>query len=863
MTNTVQMQATTRSPGRVGECANATAAPARIRRSGVLGRGAGRALRAAMLVMLGFTASPGASDEARNPASSEWRFRIVSGNPTDAGEWPWSVALMDISGRWGPREHYCGGSVIAPRWVLTAAHCVDNGVAPEEIQALVGTNDLDSGGTRINVRSILVHEGYSPGRTPNDIALLELARPAPVPAVAIPDRARTAEAAAPGTTATAVGWGLLRDVELSCEPGEDPRGSECTARGGVVGHHVEAETGQPVKISDLLPSRLMEVDLPLVDERSCREAYPDETVDHRNLCAGFAQGGKDSCKADSGGPLVVRDGNEWLQAGVVSWGEGCARPGKYGVYTNVGVFASWIEARTGLALASSAEASPAPVATATDPLSEPASTEELVTQGTDPEPHSEPASTEELVTQGTDPEPHSEPASTEELVTQDTDSGLLPSAAAVKGGRALLVCVNRYADPRIQDLRGAVADGRNMRRLLVEHLGYEPEGILMLVDQEATREAILSAIEHWLIDGTRAGDRALLYYAGHGYFQVDRDGDEADGYDEVLVPHDARRISSDTHPMQLSNLIGDDEVAKLLDELHDRQVSVIVDSGHSGTMTLSAAPGSTDQRYVRTLLTPDARDFGRRDLESAFARSALAARQRDTGFIEARGNVVAWSAVSPLQLALEDREAGQPQGVFTRRFIRGIAKRLADRDGDGFVSHAELLDYVRAESEAYCLRHQRHCQAGLTPTLQAHRDLLLVDVASGTRLGADEVSTAGGALAHDNSARVALDIWPSSRLRFEEPIRYLVRSARSGHLLIVNVAPDGKVYQMFPNPISDEAGTGTVIEAERTVEIGNPYSGFAHQGRAASGARIPVRSGDRGSGFAHRSPGTPPRPQTG
>ena len=760
--------------------------PAGIRQLVGFGSRATQTLSAATLVFLAF-ATTNAADEPASRSASEQFTRIVGGLQSEAGKWPWSVALILPDKPSGARQQFCGGSVVAPRWVLTAAHCVDSFTA-DRIQVLVGTHDLERGGRRVDVRAIHSHEGYSDFSTENDIALLELARPARVPAVTLPDTDRVASIATPDTTATAIGWGLLRP--LRCEPGTNPNAFECDARGGVAGHFVDDLTGRPVQESDVLTSRLMEVELPLVDERTCLAAYPGAAIDERTLCAGLRRGGKDSCQGDSGGPLVVRDGDAWVQTGVVSWGHGCAKPGKYGVYTNVGAFAHWVEARTGLALAQS----------------------NVVDVPQDPTPPDEPLE-EEVATSTTEPEPPppAEPA----------------SATAPKGDRALIIGIDLYADARIQDLRGAVRDSRNMRRLLSEHLGFEPEGIRTLINNEATREAILTEIDNWLVNGTHPGARALLYYAGHGYFQLDDDGDEQDGFDEVLVPQDARIVSGETRPMHVANLIRDDEVGALLDELRDREAYLIIDSCHSGTMTRSAAAAKADQRYVRTLLGPDSRDFGRRDaLELPFTRSAAAARQRDAGFIESNGNLVAWSAVSPLQLALEDREADELQGVFTRRFVRGIAEGLADRDGDGRVIHAELLDYLRAESAAYCTRHPRDCEAGLTPLLEASRDLLISEVATGEALGEEAQASAEGTLSHSNTAGVRLEIRPSARIRIGEEVTYRVQSARSGHLLIVDVASDGKVTQLFPNRFSELAGQGASIVAGRNIEIPNAYYGF-------------------------------------
>ena len=91
---------------------------------------------------------------------------------------------------------------------------------------------------------------------------------------------------------------------------------------------------------------LRKVDVPLVSSKRCEAAYPDQISDTM-ICAGLDKGGKDSCQGDSGGPLLVKlaDGTRAL-AGVVSWGEGCARPQKFGVYSKVNAVTAWIASET-------------------------------------------------------------------------------------------------------------------------------------------------------------------------------------------------------------------------------------------------------------------------------------------------------------------------------------------------------------------------------------------------------------------------------------------------------------------------------------------------------------------------------------
>jgi len=237
--------------------------------------------------------------------------RIVGGMSVAIEDHPWQVALVRAALSEPARHQFCGGSIIGDRWVVTAAHCVDAFFVarkPSNVDIIAGTAEYRSGGERIAVEGIHVPQGWD---DPNkispldfDVALLKLSRPLtlgqPIP-IAQQDLVLS-----PGTETNVTGWGALSEGG----PGSN---------------------------------KLMGVSLPVVATDICNSAESYNGQITANMwCAGRREGGLDSCQGDSGGPNWTPVGGKAVLTGIVSWGEGCARRLKYGIYTNVAKMSGWI-----------------------------------------------------------------------------------------------------------------------------------------------------------------------------------------------------------------------------------------------------------------------------------------------------------------------------------------------------------------------------------------------------------------------------------------------------------------------------------------------------------------------------------------
>jgi V8-like Glu-specific endopeptidase len=232
--------------------------------------------------------------------TSERHPPVIGGSPGSKANWPWLVGLKVDTFSLA----FCQGTLLSPRAVLTAAHCVSGSQTHDALKVIAITDDVNGQKAikEVQVSDILVHPLYSREKARvYNIAILKLKEPLPPPFVMI-SHARAS----------------------------DPAPDTLTEIAAITG----AKFG------------ILEAKVPIVAGETCGSSMKDIGVvdDTRNICAGFTAGGVDTCYGASGGPLAVSDkAGRKYQVGITSWGEGCALPDRYSVYTRVSAFVDWIK----------------------------------------------------------------------------------------------------------------------------------------------------------------------------------------------------------------------------------------------------------------------------------------------------------------------------------------------------------------------------------------------------------------------------------------------------------------------------------------------------------------------------------------
>jgi len=423
-------------------------------------------------------------------------------------------------------------------------------------------------------------------------------------------------------------------------------------------------------------------------------------------------------------------------------------------------------------------------------------------------------------------------------------------AARAQDDRALLIGIGTYENlPEDMFLHGPKNDVKAIEALLTGTLSFKPEAVRVLTDDKASREAILSSVNDWLIAGTAPGDRIYLYFSGHGLQVKDVSKDEEDGMDEALSTYDIKAGEADW-----TNVILDDDLEVLLEKMKGRAVTLVIDACHSGTISRSLSAeqlsGLSGARYLP------------RPFANALKNTVTRGLRIDLGVVDkpaelTAGGVTAWSAAAPYQVAWDDVRLPieDRHGVFTSAYVAGYKLSESDGNANGLVSNAELFQYVTTKSKDYCST-QENCD-NLDPQLESEPDALGASVAKPEPYKTEQTATAtnqqqgkpepeyqeakvdaGAATAYvdvnpvaaigdivgkadTGDVTVSLDTGPA--LKKGQPFKISITSKYNGHLVLLDVNGEGVATQIFPNEMAQKI---TPLSAGSTLTIPDDYYGF-------------------------------------
>ncbi|CAD7676965.1 unnamed protein product [Nyctereutes procyonoides] len=256
--------------------------------------------------------------------STQGGGRIIGGQDAVIGAWPWMVSLQVFTSHNNRRYHACGGTLLNSHWLLTAAHCFVSKKKVYDWRLVFGAREIVYGNDKPAkppqqeryVEKIIIHESYIPSLEYNDIALMKITPPVPCGQFIGPGCLPQFRAGPPRVPqgCWVAGWGFLKEKAYRIAP------------------------------------TLQEARVNLIDLDLCNSTqWYNGRIRSTNVCAGYPEGKIDTCQGDSGGPLMCRDNvaNTYVVVGITSWGVGCARAKRPGVYTATWPYLNWIASKIG------------------------------------------------------------------------------------------------------------------------------------------------------------------------------------------------------------------------------------------------------------------------------------------------------------------------------------------------------------------------------------------------------------------------------------------------------------------------------------------------------------------------------------
>ena len=385
--------------------------------------------------------------------------------------------------------------------------------------------------------------------------------------------------------------------------------------------------------------------------------------------------------------------------------------------------------------------------------------------------------------------------------------GAGPSPADA-GQKALLIGAGAY--PYLPDafqLRGPGNDVRSMNAFLVREWGFSSSDIRVLEDEEATKQGMLKALRVWLPGATEPGDRVVIYFSGHGSRVPDENGDERDDMDETFIPTDFGRGGQRAEDMLI-----DDELADALARMSDRQILLIADSCHSGTVTRSFQVDIFDR-------VPNAkpRYFPFRPASRA-SRSVAVVRDEEP-IAEDIGIHLTLSAALPHQLAWET----DGEGLFTKFFIEALTDMRADLNRNGRLTSAELINFVKPRTERWCRQVKKCRDLQFTPNFDPKNETFVLQPVPGggdsPTVAEEDAGAVSDILPGLGDDAIVIEIEPGNRHRIGDDVSFRLTSAMAGYLTLLDLNASGDLVLLFPTREDVERGKSGRIRANHALTV--------------------------------------------
>ncbi|WP_353218252.1 caspase family protein [Sandarakinorhabdus sp.] len=377
------------------------------------------------------------------------------------------------------------------------------------------------------------------------------------------------------------------------------------------------------------------------------------------------------------------------------------------------------------------------------------------------------------------------------------------SSGALAENRALLIGVGAYQSPDVNKLPGIDKDVLMMADFS-KRLGVAAPVVLM--DRAATRDGILAAMKTALTQNVSADDVILIYYSGHGTQVADTDGDEPDGGDEVILGYDTGYMTTANGDKGLRGVINDDEIGQLLRQSPSKNVILMIDACHSGTIDRSAAlPGGFQGET--------------RGVSKFFSWSGMGGKAPKAFNPQARAGDAAGSGAYVSLSAAADSEVAQATSTGSV-FTVGVTRAIAEKSAGRAITPRDLLNGARV-----FITQERQTQ---TPEINGSPDLMdkplkLTSVADGNGPNWTRIYNTANKLPKVEVSGVKAQYTDGEKLVFDIDVK------SDGYLNIVDVGPDDNVTLLFPNKFQPAnkvtAGRFTVPASAMPFDLpaGSPY----------------------------------------